>query len=262
MDSARVRLGCSIRDPAEYPAAVRFPETQWSVVLRAGGDDRRAALGELCHAYWYPVYGFFRRLGAKQAEAPDLTQGFFASLLERGDFKRVDPELGRFRSWLRAAAKYFFFNQRDWEKAEKRGGKVVKVSIDAPGAEERLERELMFTLSPERLFDRCWARTVTERALSRFRAECSDLQDFERMREICDELKGQADPQPRTERPPKSGSERTRNSRQRAQLLYRYRRHLRREILGTVDELDAIDDEIRILLDVCAPRRPKDPDQN
>jgi RNA polymerase sigma-70 factor (ECF subfamily) len=229
----------------------RFPKTQWSVVLRGAGDDKRAALGTLCQAYWYPVYAFLRRLGAKPADAADLTQGFFTSLVEHDQLKRVHPELGRFRSWLRSAAKHYYLNAVDAEKALKRGGKAVKLPFDAPGAEVRLGLELMHTLTPERLFDQCWARTVTDRALSAFRAECASAEELELMLELCDELKGERSEETRrADDAPKSGAQRTERFRQRERLKDRYRRLLRREILGTVDDSSAIDDEIRVLLGV------------
>lgn len=229
----------------------QFPQTQWSVVLRGAGSDRRSALGALCRAYWYPVYAFLRRLGAKPSDAADLTQGFFTSLVERDQLKHVHPELGRFRSWLRNAAKHYYLNAIDMEKALKRGGNTVKVPFDAPGAEARLGRELMNSCTPERLFDQCWARTVTDRALANFRAECSSPEDFELMLEICDELKGESHGARRGDEAPKSGAQRTQECRQRERLKDRYRRHLRREILGTVVDSSVVDDEIRVLLDVC-----------
>ena len=235
----------------EIVANDRFPQTEWSVVMRGAGPDRRNALDALCRAYWYPVYAFLRRLGAKPADAADLTQGFFASLVEHDDLKRVDPKLGRFRSWLRNAATHFYFNVIDAEKTLKRGGKAVKLPLDLPGAEARLGRELMHTLTPDRLFDQCWASTVTDRALASFRAECSSVEDVERMLEICDELSGEGSRCARLPgEVPKSVAERVEKNRKGNRLKDRYRRHLRREILGTVEDSSAVDDEIRALLDV------------
>src|SRR6202051_4000339 len=101
-----------------------FPTTLWTVVLHAGRDEPvqvRAALAQLCQAYWYPLYSFIRRRGFSSHDAEDLTQAFFAQLLEKGGLERVDPALGRFRMFLLASLKNFLANDWDRAQARKRG---------------------------------------------------------------------------------------------------------------------------------------------
>src|SRR5277367_2121109 len=105
--------------------AKNFPTTLWTVVLRAGRDEpakARAALAQLCQAYWYPLYSFVRRRGYSPHDAEDLAQGFFAHLLEKQVLERVDPELGRFRTFLLASLKNYLANDWDRSHARKRGG--------------------------------------------------------------------------------------------------------------------------------------------
>ncbi|WP_437586213.1 RNA polymerase sigma factor [Sorangium sp. So ce1000] len=102
-------------DPPSSDPPHRFPETSWGLVGRAGlplAPEGRQALAALCELYWYPVYSFVRRYGAPADEAQDLTQGFFARLLERSDLATADQERGRFRSWLIACVKHYVANER------------------------------------------------------------------------------------------------------------------------------------------------------
>src|SRR5690349_14485380 len=107
------------------PHPVQFATTHWSVVAAArdgGSAEARQALAELCRVYWYPLYAFVRRKGHDAEEAQDLTQGFFARLLEKGFLAVVDSERGKFRSFLIAACQHFLSNERDRARARKRGG--------------------------------------------------------------------------------------------------------------------------------------------
>src|ERR1700732_3483760 len=117
-----------------------FPTTLWTVVLHAGRDEprqARAALAQLCQAYWYPLYSFVRRRGYSPHDAEDLAQAFFAHLLEKRGLERVDPELGRFRTFLLASLKNFLANDWDRSHARKRGGGQTIVSLNEESAELR-----------------------------------------------------------------------------------------------------------------------------
>ncbi len=121
-----------------------FATTHWSVVLAAGqGTDTQAsvALEQLCRTYWYPLYAYVRREGHGPEDAQDLTQAFFARLLARKSFAQVDPEKGKFRSFLLASLRHFLCDQRDRAKAVKRGGGAEVLSLDAQEAEERYRLE-------------------------------------------------------------------------------------------------------------------------
>lgn len=152
----------------------RFLTTRWSLVVAAASRDepaRRAALEELCAAYWYPLYAYVRRSGFEAHTAADLTQEFFARILAREDIARVDPERGRFRAFLLTAMKHMLVNQREAARAQKRGGGRESFSIDVGEAEGRFGREPVDERTPEATYERAWAEAVIARALERLRAE-------------------------------------------------------------------------------------------
>jgi DNA-directed RNA polymerase specialized sigma24 family protein len=157
-------LGTFVMTP--FPAPARFPTTHWSRVARAGGEptpEARAALAELCGAYWYPIYALIRRKGHGADEALDLTQDYFARLLENGTVAAADPEKGRFRSFLLADCSFFLADRRDRDRALKRGGGRPVLSIDVRDAEGRFLREPCHDQNPERMFERDWALALIAR---------------------------------------------------------------------------------------------------
>ena len=146
-----------------------FQTTHWSAVLAAGGSDSaaKAALTRLCTAYWDPLYAFLRRSGYAIEDAEDLTQVFFAHLLERGALATLTRDKGRFRSFLLAALKNYAGHVRERAHAQKRGGGLVVLPLATNEAEDHYRNEPADRLTPDRLFDRRWAMTVLERALER-----------------------------------------------------------------------------------------------
>jgi RNA polymerase sigma-70 factor (ECF subfamily) len=154
-------------------AGLRFQTTSWSVLRRAAGPstDAREALSRLCEAYWPPVYALIRRRGHAPADAEDLTQSYFARFLEKGYLHDFRPEAGRFRTFLRASVGHFLANEWDRDRALKRGGGRVLLSLDAATAEERLRLEPVDRLTPETVFERQWAAAVLARCLERLRRE-------------------------------------------------------------------------------------------
>jgi RNA polymerase sigma-70 factor (ECF subfamily) len=157
-----------------YSAAGRFATTHWSLVVAAQDQtspQAREALAELCTAYWYPIYAFIRRQGHDADQAQDLTQEFFARLLETDFLGTVDREKGKFRSFLLACCKHFLANEHDRAHAQKRGGDRVLISVDFQVAESRYGLESSHTLTPEKLFERRWALTLLDQALARLREE-------------------------------------------------------------------------------------------
>ncbi len=172
------------------PGQREFAETRWSLVHAARDEAAltRAskALAELCRDYWYPLYAFVRRQGCTAHEAQDLTQDFFARLLEKDWLDGVDRNRGRFRSWLLAAMKHFLSNERDKQQALKRGGGVTLISIDDADAEQRYAHEPADTVSADQLYDRRWALTMLEQSLARVREACAR----EGKTALFDELKG------------------------------------------------------------------------
>ena len=166
-----------------------FPTTLWTIVLHAGQDESvqaRAALEQLCESYWYPLYSFVRRRGYSSHDAEDLTQAFFATILEKRAIQRADPEQGRFRTFLLAALKNFLANDWDRNNALKRGGGRTILSFQQESAESRFQLEPGHELTPERHFERQWALTLLEQTLATLRDEYQSVgKSF-----LFDELKG------------------------------------------------------------------------
>jgi RNA polymerase sigma factor (sigma-70 family) len=157
--------------PAQRPI---FATTHWSVVLAAGAVDSiqaKRALESLCSAYWYPIYAFVRRQGHYPADAQDLTQEFFAELLEKQHLKSLTHREGKFRSFLLKLLQHFLSNERRKICAQKRGGGRAALSFDALEAEERYRLEPIDAASPELAFERNWARALIRRTLVRLRDE-------------------------------------------------------------------------------------------
>lgn len=152
-----------------------LPTTHWSVVLAAGGSESSAAeaLDALCRRYWPPLYAYVRRLGRGREEAQDLTQEFFARLLERKHLQLADRDRGRFRTFLLTSLQRFLVNEWEKEKAVKRGGgRANFVSLDDRDLEEPERIEPADERTAAKAFDQRWALTVLDEALSRLRDEC------------------------------------------------------------------------------------------
>jgi RNA polymerase sigma-70 factor (ECF subfamily) len=152
----------------------RFNTTHWTVVLtakRSGSPDAAEALEHLCSTYWGALYAFARRQGRSSADAADLTQAFFARFLEKEFLKDVDREKGKFRSFLLKALNHFLADEWRHAHAQKRAGSHPVVSIDTDDWEARFGHELAYDTTPEKLFERRWAMTLFEQALTRLRNE-------------------------------------------------------------------------------------------
>jgi len=150
-------------------AGHRFVPTRWSVVLAAGRNtsaQAEEALATLCQAYWYPLYAYVRHQGYSPHDAQDLTQAFFARLLEKRYLARLKREGGRFRSFLLTALKRFLAKERDRARAQKRGGTVTRISIDQEAAESRYRQEPADTLSADRIYEQRWAQALLDRVLT------------------------------------------------------------------------------------------------
>ena len=150
--------------------ASAFPTTHWSMVLMAGdrtAPEARVALEKLCAEYWFPLYAYVRRWGRTHHEAEDLTQGFFATLLDREAVGRASPERGRFRTFLLSALRNFLTNEWEHANAAKRGGGQGPLPLEFGDAENQFAREPPAAgLTPEQAFDRSWALAQIERALA------------------------------------------------------------------------------------------------
>jgi RNA polymerase sigma factor (sigma-70 family) len=231
-----------------------FPTTHWSRIARAGepgGADAIEALAELCAAYWYPIYALVRRLGHSAADAMDLTQEYFARLLEKPFLAAADPSRGRFRAFLRADCGFFLKDRRDKAQAQKRGGRRPPLSIDARDAEGRFIIELVDDLSPDRLFDRAWGLTLLARALDRLAADYAASGRGPLFERLHGTLPGGARTEPLAVIAAELGMTESAVQQAVSRLRKRYREALHAEIAATLDEPTeaAVESEIRDLFD-------------
>ncbi len=133
-----------------------------------------AALSVLCQAYWYPLYAFVRRQGRDRHQAEDLTQEFFARLLEKNGLASVQPQRGRFRSFLLASLRNFLANDWDRTHTVKRGGEYSIISWDDQSGENRYLREPSHDATPEKLFEQSWAMTLIQTVLEQLKKKYAD----------------------------------------------------------------------------------------
>jgi RNA polymerase sigma factor (sigma-70 family) len=229
-----------------------FVTTRWSVVLTAGRNDTsraQEALEQLCQIYWRPLYAYLRRRGYAHSDAEDLTQAFFARLLERKDVATVHPDRGKFRSYLLAALNHFLSDEWDKARAQKRGGGQV-ITLDMATIEA--EEQQADTLSPEKVFDRRWALTVLEGVHRRLRQEHEQEgrgAQFEALR-FC--LMGERSSLPYAELAGTLGLSEGAVKVAVHRLRQRYRRLLRELIAETVAGPDEVEEELRYLLRALA----------
>jgi RNA polymerase sigma-70 factor (ECF subfamily) len=232
-----------------------FPTTHWSRVVRAGeraGPESRAALAELCEAYWYPLYAFVRRKGLAPDEAADAVQGTFATLLAREGFAAVAPERGRFRSFLMAACAHHIADCRDRDRAARRGGGQAPISIDRREAEGRYSTEPSHDLTPERLFDRRWATGLLEIAVGRLEAEMAAAGKATLFARLLPALSGGPSAAPHAEIAAELGMTPGAVKMAASRLRRRYGELLREEIARTVADPADVEDEVRALFATLA----------
>src|SRR5207302_912764 len=234
----------------DWPVA--FTTTHWSVVLTAQDESPAAheALEKLCRVYWRPIYSFLRRQGSGPEEAEDITQGFFASLLEHRNLNAVRKEQGRLRSYLLGALKYFLANERRRGMAIKRGKGQRLIPLEELRADERVEMEPADPVTAELIYERRWASTVLERVLNLLKDEyrkAGNAALFDLLKEL---LPGEPDAPSQKDVAAQLGM--TENAVR--QAFYRFRQRyqslLREEIAQTVATPGDIEDELRHLIAV------------
>jgi RNA polymerase sigma-70 factor (ECF subfamily) len=235
----------------QHPGAA-FTTTHWSVVLEAQGESPAAqeALEKLCRTYWRPIFAFLRRQGVPPEEAEDITQGFFAELLERRSLSAVRKEKGRLRSFLLGGLKYFLANEERRAMAVKRGKGQCPIPLEELRAGERIEMEPADTMTAEMIYERRWALTVLERVLGRLKEEYHAADNaalFDSLKELLPDEPGspsQAEIAARLEMTENAVRQAFYRFRQRYQAL------LREEIANTVATPGDIEDELRHLIAV------------
>jgi RNA polymerase sigma factor (sigma-70 family) len=235
-----------------------FPSTHWSVVLAAGRNQTnpetaQAALAELCKTYWAPLYSFVRSRGYSVHDAQDLTQSFFAYLIERKIYARVDRQKGRFRSFLLASLKNFLADVSDRERTLKRGGGQDFLPLHE---EQMKDAESLFqnhrgASTEDRLFDRSWAEALVTAGLERLSADYRSEGKEKLFNELRIFVAGCAGPPPAyAELTVRLGVTESTLRSQVTRLRARYRKVLRAEVRRTVDTEAEVDEELHELLRV------------
>jgi DNA-directed RNA polymerase specialized sigma24 family protein len=233
---------------------VAFTTTQWSVVLAAQGPTpaAQAALDKLCRTYWRPIYGFVRRQGVAPEESKDLTQGFFALLLERRDLDAVRQEKGRLRSYLLTSLKHFLTNERNRAIAIKRGAGQRLIPLDDLHEREHAGFEPSDTLAADQIYERRWALSLLDQVLARLGDEYRALGPA--AAGLFDRLQKSLTDEPDRPSPADTAREfgMTESAVRQAsyRLRQRYRHLLREEIAHTVMAAGDIEDELRHLVTV------------
>ena len=249
------------RDAAHSQPAEHFAPTRWTQVLRARGEtaEARTALGELCAAYWQPVFEFIRRRGPGEDAARDLTQEFFAGLLARRGLDTVEPGRGRFRSFLLGAVQHFLADQRDRAHAAKRGGGQTPLSIEAgssPDATTELQIPDPAGPVPDSVFDRQWALALVDRAVSALAAEQAAAGKADQFALLKPWLLGEVPSLSQAEAARHLGLSESAVKVAVHRLRKRFRQIVQAELAQTVGDPAQVADELRYLVEVLAQSGP------
>jgi RNA polymerase sigma factor (sigma-70 family) len=227
-----------------------FATTHWTVVLAAGKrhtPQSDHALEELCRTYWFPIYAYVRRRGHNKEDAEDLTQAFFAKLLEKNFLANLDSEKGKFRAFLLASLKHFLANEWDKAHAQKRGGDAAHLSLDWQTADTKFQVAATNEPSPDKVFDREWALALLAKVIERLQTECEadgKIKLFGQLKIFLTAGKGAL---------PHTNAARNLNMDETAvrvavhRLRKRYRILLREEISQTLTDAADVDEEMRAL---------------
>ena len=248
--------------PATLSATTRdslFASTRWTIVRQAADSETSsehalAALSELCQIYWRPVYLFLRRQGIAQHHAEDLTQGFFADLIENRAYAKADEMKGRFRSFLLGTLKHFLAHARDHDRAQKRGGGSVPVQLDeATISEAETHAARCRKWSADGMFEREWAASLLRQAIERLAQEYAIAGKSALFEALKAHLTaGTAAGAPYEEMAKRLGRAVATLRSDVARLRARYRAILREEVRGTLLDPRDVDDELRHLRQAMA----------
>ena len=243
--------------PGEAAGHAAFGATHWSIVLSAaqsGATGAPEALAKLCQTYWYPLYAYVRRRGHGREDAQDLTQEFFARLLEKNWIGGADREKGRFRSFLLTAMNRFLADEWDKARAQKRGGGRPLLSLSFDTAETRLSREPADEVTPEQSFERRWVLTLLEEVLTGLRREYEQEGNGELFAALNPCLVGERTAQPYAALARKLALSESAVKSAVHRLRGRYRKLLRDEIAQTVAAPAEVEEELRHLFAVLAKK--------
>lgn len=233
-----------------------FRTTRWTMVMRARGDEpeARAAMGELCEAYWTPVFRFLRREERSEDDSRELAQEFFTRLLSSSGIGQVDPEKGRFRSYLLGALKHFLAERKRNERRQKRGGNAVLVSIEAGGTDTSPGIPIHDPTGPisDAWFDREWALALMDRGLQAVQAAFEESGKGKQFEVLKPWLIGDTENLSQAD----AGAELGMTTGAIKVAIHRLRRSFRdavqAEIAQTVTDSDEIAEELRYLVEVLS----------
>lgn len=237
-------------DSAKTAAPGAFNTTHWTLVIDAAdtrGEGASAALAQLCETYWYPLYAYVRRFGNGPDEARDLTQAFFEQLLEKKTYKVADRERGKFRTFLLTALKNFLAKEHQKATRQKRGGSATHFSLDFQDAEGRFIAEPSHEVTPEKLFEREWAKALLGRALAHVRTEYAASGRVERFDVLSTHLVQPEGDESYADLAEKLGLSLAVIKTSMHRLRARFRSVYREEIAAMVGGQEEVDDEIRHL---------------
>ena len=227
-----------------------FETTRWSVILLAGNKsspEAELALTTLCETYWFPLYSYVRRRGHNVNEAQDLTQEFFACLLEKDYVASADQERGRFRAFLLTALKNFLSKQRDKERAQKRGGGRTPLSLDLALGESQYVAEPSDSLTAEQLYERQWTVGLLNRVMEKLAEEMREAGKEDWFEQLKRYIVGGADGPTYAKTAETLGITESAAKTAAHRMRKRYGRLLRNEIAETVEHVADVEDEIRTL---------------
>jgi RNA polymerase sigma-70 factor (ECF subfamily) len=231
-------------------AGRRFASTRWSLVVAAGlrdSPESEEALATLCRLYWYPLYAYARRRSLSAEDAQDVTQEFFARLLDKDYLRQADPERGKFRTFLLTAFQHFLAKEQERATAQKRGGGRKTLRLDFDLGEQRYRREPSHDSTPEALYERGWAMSLLEQGLARLREELAQA-GKQRLFACLKETLTAAEPaRPYSELAGELGLSAEALKVAVHRLRRRYRELIRAEIAQTVTTDQEIEDELRDL---------------
>lgn len=235
--------------------AAVFLTTHWSVVLSAAKNDTThamSALEHLCGIYWYPLYAYVRRRGFASHDAQDLTQAFFARLLERRWVGDADQSKGRFRTFLLTAMSRFLSDEWDKVSAQKRGGGIAHVPVQIGDAETRYGLEPKDTATPEQCYERQWALTLLDQVLQQLKADFEEDGKGALFAKLNATLQGRSESQPYAQLADELGISIGAVKVAVHRMRKKYRQLLREHIAQTIVASEDLDEELRYLFSVLS----------
>jgi DNA-directed RNA polymerase specialized sigma24 family protein len=249
-------VAVSILEPmptTSHPIRGGFVTTDWSLVGRLRGPDGASALAALCEQYWFPLYAYVRRKVGNEHDARDLTQAFFAWLLEKNLLRRAAAERGRLRSFLLTSLQNFLCNEFQSRRRQIRGGDAAFLSLDFQKGEAQFVALPTDEMTAELLFERSWALLLLERVMSQLQREMEAAGEGRRFQLLKPTLSGdQSEAYREIARKLNMTEAAIRQAASR--LRKRFRKLLLDEVQGTVADAEDVADEIHRLFQALAPR--------